>query len=87
MIKAAKTEKYYDGSQEQIAQLQKDFTHSIDRDMDVFRDEIITFLTEQFVQRYYFMEGVIEYKALHDKEIKKATEILADQDEYKKILK
>ena len=55
--------------------------------MDVFRDEIITFLTEQFVQRYYFMEGVIEYKALHDKEIKKATEILADQDEYKKILK
>lgn len=87
LIKAAKTEKYYDGSQEQIAQLQKDFTHSIDRDMDVFRDEIITFLTEQFVQRYYFMEGVIEYKALHDKEIKKATEILADQDEYKKILK
>ena len=87
LIKAAKTEKYYDGSQEQIAQLQKDFTHSIDRDMDVFRDEIITFLTEQFVQRYYFMEGVIEYKALHDKEIKKATEILADQGEYKKILK
>lgn len=87
LIKAAKTEKYYDGSQEQIAQLQKDFTHSIDRDMDVFRDEIITFLTEQFVQRYYFMEGVIEYKALHDKEIKKATEILADQNEYKKILK
>lgn len=87
LIKAAKTEKYYDGSQEQIAQLQKDFTHSIDRDMDVFKDEIITFLTEQFIQRYYFMEGVIEYKATHDKEVVKATEILANQDEYKKLLK
>lgn len=87
LIKAAKTEKYYDGSQEQIAQLQKDFTHSIDRDMDVFKDEIITFLTEQFIQRYYFMEGVIEYKATHDKEVIKATEILANQDEYKKLLK
>lgn len=87
LIKAAKTEKYYDGSQEQIAQLQKDFTHSIDRDMDVFRDEITTFLTEQFIQRYYFMEGVIEYKALHDKEVKKATEILADRDEYQKTLR
>lgn len=87
LIKAAKTEKYYDGSQEQIVQLQKDFTHSIDRDMDVFKDEIITFLTEQFIQRYYFMEGVIEYKATHDKEVIKATEILANQDEYKKLLK
>lgn len=87
LIKAAKTEKYYDGSQEQIAQLQKDFTHSIDRDMDVFKDEISTFLTEQFIQRYYFMEGVIEYKATHDKEVVKATEILANQDEYKKLLK
>lgn len=87
LIKAAKTEKYYDGSQEQIARLQKDFAHSIDRDMDVFRDEITTFLTEQFIQRYYFMEGVIEYRATHDKEIRKATEILANQDEYKKILK
>lgn len=87
LIKAAKTEKYYDGSQEQIARLQKDFAHSIDRDMDVFRDEITTFLTEQFIQRYYFMEGVIEYRATHDKEIRKAMEILANQDEYKKILK
>lgn len=87
LIKAAKTEKYYDGSQEQLARLQKDFAHSIDRDMDVFRDEITTFLTEQFIQRYYFMEGVIEYRATHDKEIRKATEILANQDEYKKILK
>lgn len=87
LIKAAKTEKYYDSSKEQIAQLQKDFTHSIDRDMDVFRDEITSFLTEQFIQRYYFMEGVIEYRATHDKEIKKATDILASPDEYKKILK
>ena len=55
--------------------------------MDVFKDEIITFLTEQFIQRYYFMEGVIEYKATHDKEVIKATEILANQDEYKKLLK
>lgn len=87
LIKAAKTEKYYDGSQEQIAQLQKDFAHSIDRDMDVFRDEITTFLTEQFIQRYYFMEGVIEYKSTHDKEVKKAIEILGNPDEYQKILK
>lgn len=87
LIAAAKTEKVYDGAKEQIDVLKKDFTHSIDRDMDAFKNEIISFLTEQFIQRYYFVEGVIEYKVSHDKEVQKAVEILANKDEYRKILK
>lgn len=87
LIQTAKTEKYYDGSKEEIEKLKKDFTHSVDRDMNLFKDEIISFLTEQFVQRYYYLEGVIEYKMKHDKEIDKAVEILANKEEYKKILK
>lgn len=87
LIEAAKGEKYYDSTQAQLEQLQKQLGHSIDRDMDVFKDEIISFLTEQFIQRYYFMEGVLEYKVAHDKEIAKAVEILSQPDEYQKILK
>ena len=62
LIEAAKAEKYYDTAKEQIAALENDFTHSIDRDMDLFKDEITSFLTEQFIQRYYYLQGVIEYK-------------------------
>ena len=87
MIEIAKTEKYYDSSKEEIEKLQKDFEHSIDRDMNLFKDEIKRFLTEQFIQRYYYLEGVIEYKTKHDKEIKKAIEILANKEEFQKILK
>lgn len=87
LIAVAKTEKYYDGTKEQLEKLQKDFTHSIDRDMDVFKNEIISFLTEQFIQRYYFMEGIIEYKVSNDKEVAKAIEILSNQTEYQKLLK
>lgn len=87
LIKTAKAEKYFDGSKEEIEKLKKDFAHSIDRDMNLFKEEIISFLTEQFVQRYYYLEGVIEYKMKHDKEIAKAVEILAQKDEYQKILK
>ena len=54
--------------------------------MDLFKDEIITFLTEQFIQRYYYLEGVIEYRVKHDKEIAKATEILGDKKAYTDIL-
>lgn len=87
LIKASKDEKYYEGAQQQIAQLQKDFAHSIDRDMDVFKDEITSFLVEQFINRYYYMEGIIEYNVSHDKEVQKALDILADKNEYQKILK
>ena len=55
--------------------------------MNLFKDEIKKFLTEQFIQRYYYLEGVIEYKTKHDKEIKKAIEILANKEEFQKILK
>lgn len=87
LIEAAKTEKYYENSKQQIEELQKDFEHSIDRDMDLFKDEIKSFLTQQFIQRYYFLEGVIEYKVRHDKEIAKATEILGNTTEYQNLLK
>lgn len=86
LIKAAKSEKYYNSSEERLKQLQKEFAHSIDRDMEVFKDEIRSFLTEQFIQRYYFMEGVIEYKVSHDKEVAKALEILSDPVQYNEIL-
>lgn len=86
LIKTAKDEKYYDGSKKEIEKLQQDFAHSINRDMDLFKDEIITFLTEQFIQRYYYLEGVIEYRVKHDKEIAKATEILGDKKAYTDIL-
>lgn len=86
LIETAKTEKYYDGAKTQIEKLKNDFNHSIDRDMNLFKEEIISFLTEQFIQRYYYMEGVIEYKMKNDREIDKAVEILANHQEYQKIL-
>lgn len=87
LIKIAKTEKYFDESKAEIEELQKDFAHSIDRDMNLFKNEIMSFLTEQFIQRYYYLEGVVEYKMRNDKEVIKAVEILANKDEYQKILK
>lgn len=87
LIETVKSEKYYDTSKVAIEKLQETFTHSIDRDMELFKSEIISFLSEQFIQRYYYSEGVIEYQMRHDKEVKKAIEILADKTKYEQILK
>lgn len=87
LIETAKNEKYFDASKNEIEKLQKDFAHSIDRDMNLFKEEISSFLAEQFIQRYYYQEGVLEYKMRHDKEIAKAVEILADKTAYQQLLK
>lgn len=87
LIKTAKNEKYYEQAQNQLEQLKKGFAHSIDRDMELFKDQISSFLAEQFMQRYYYTEGVMAYKVRHDKEVEKAVEILAHPDEYQKLLK
>lgn len=85
--KTAKEEKYYDQVKPQLEQLKKDFAHSIDRDMDLFKDQIASFLAEQFMQRYYYAEGVMAYKVLHDKEVAKAIEVLKNKDEFTNLLK
>ena len=87
LAEIAKTERYYDSSKECIDKLKKDFSHSIDRDMDLFREQIASFLAEQFMQRYYYAEGVMAYKVLHDKEVEKAVGILANKDEFARLLK
>lgn len=43
LIKIAKAEKYYDTAKNQLDSLQKDFTHSIDRDMEVFKKRSLPF--------------------------------------------
>jgi carboxyl-terminal processing protease len=87
LIEATKNEKYYSTTKDKIEELQKSFSHSIDRDMELFKEEIATLLAEQFIQRYYFFEGVIEYNINYDKETKEAINILANQEKYQEILK
>ncbi len=86
LIDIAKNEKYYETSKETIDKLKHELQHSIDRDMNLFRNEITSFLTEQFLQRYYYLEGLLKYRSKHDKEIIEAAELLANQEKYKKIL-
>lgn len=85
LVETAKAEKYYESNKEEIEKLKNSFNHSVDRDMNLFKDEIISFLTEQFIQRYYYLEGVIQYKMNHDEEVGKAIAILADPNEYNRI--
>lgn len=87
LVKTAKDEKYYDQISKQVEQLKNDLGHSIDRDLDTFKNEISDILADQLMERYYMQDGVIEYHIRNDKHIAKALEVLANDEEYQKILK
>lgn len=48
---------------------------------------LLELLTEDIVKRYVYREGLYDYYKIHDAEIKKATDILANQSEYLSYLK
>lgn len=87
LVKTAQDEKYYDQISKQVEQLKNDLGHSIDRDLDAFKDEVSEILADQLMERYYMQEGVLEYHIRNDKHIAKALEVLSNEGEYQKILK
>ena len=85
--KSAKDEKYLDLAEDQINQLEKTLAPDLDRDLKKFRDEVSEMLKDEIVTRYYFQKGSSQSAIEDDESVKKALEILANSDEYKKILK
>lgn len=55
-------------------------------DIYKFKDEIKLLLLDEIIKRYYYQKGSIEASLKHDKEVKRAIEILKDKNEYNKIL-
>jgi carboxyl-terminal processing protease len=57
-----------------------------EKELFLYKKEIIKILEEEIIGRYYYIKGRIIYSTIHDKEIHKAIEILSDKNEYQKIL-
>jgi carboxyl-terminal processing protease len=85
--KSAKDEKCLDLAEDQINQLEKTLAPDLDRDLKKFRDEVSEMLKDEIVTRYYFQKGSSQSAIEDDESVKKALEILANSEEYKKILK
>jgi len=84
--KSAKEEKYLDLAEEQINQLEKTLAPNLDRDLNKFRDEISELLKSEIITRYYYQKGSSQSAIENDESVKKALDILANGEEYKKIL-
>ncbi len=84
--KIVKSEKYYDRVKEELEKLREKLINDKETDLINFKAEVIQFLRDEIVGRYYYEDGQIETNLKDDIQLHKAIEILNDQNQYKSIL-
>lgn len=78
LVEQAKRENYFQASAASIETLQKELSHSLDRDLDHFRPELESLLKDEITLRYDYRSGQIERSLSEDPPVLKAMEVLND---------
>jgi carboxyl-terminal processing protease len=72
LIEAAKEEKYYDLAAVEFERIKSRLEPQLDKDLNVFSEEIKSMLKNEIVSRYYYQKGAIRSSLDEDKLIRKA---------------
>lgn len=82
----ARFEGYYEDAKEEFASLKKKLTHDTERDLDFNKAQLKRYLESDIVAVYYGESGSLECSLKKDKQLAEAERILANPDEYHRIL-
>ena len=85
--KTAEFEGYYEDAKAEFDALETKLKHDLDREMDRYKDDIKQLMAVEVVKRYYFQAGQIRETLKNDPDLRKAAEILANPEEYRRILR
>lgn len=86
LIKEAKKEGYYEINKADFDNMENKMKPDVERDMDIFRDEISTILANELATRFYFQKGSIKYSLTVDDILKEAVELFNDMNKFKGML-
>ena len=84
--KIVKREKYFDKAETEFKALKDKLNHDKETDLMSFKDEIVQFLRDEIVGRYYYEDGQIQTNLKDDIQLHKAIEIIKDENRYKSVL-
>lgn len=79
-------EGYMKTAGDEFKALEAKLVPDLDRDLETFKEDIINHINSEVVKRYYYQKGEYIIALKKDLGLKKALEILNDQDLYKNIL-
>jgi carboxyl-terminal processing protease len=78
-------EKYHDQVHEMIAAIEQEINRSKKDDIETFSEEIKEILLSEIVSRYHFQRGRVISSLPQDRVVKRALELLHNQEQYKQI--
>lgn len=84
--KTAQKEEYYEINKELFEQMEKQMHPSVERDLEVFKEEISELLALELTRRYHYQKGAILYSLKYDKEVEEALKIFSEKERYKGML-
>ncbi|HEY3390013.1 MAG TPA: S41 family peptidase [Prolixibacteraceae bacterium] len=86
LIETAKKERYFDGTQNEFAALEKGLALDLNQDLDKNSEEIRDLLKDEIVSRYYYQKGAIISALENDKDIKGVKVLFNNPAEYARLL-
>lgn len=82
LVESAKREKYYGLAEDEFEALKAKLEPNLDKDLELFKEEICQLLEDEIVSRYYYQKGAIRAAINNDNGIKKAIEELNSPTAY-----
>ncbi|WP_293713980.1 S41 family peptidase [uncultured Parabacteroides sp.] len=82
----AKFEGYMKSDSTIFNELEVRLTPNLDRDFDLYKDQIKKLMASEIIKRYYFQKGELLESLKNDEVLEKALEVLGNQELYNKTL-
>jgi len=82
----AENEKYFSGIEEDYKKLMKALSHDKKQDLLKNKEQVMRYLQNEIVSRYYYREGALQNNLNIDTTVAKAIETLKDGAAYRKVL-
>lgn len=86
LMEIARFEGYYDDARAEFDALKARLKHDVARDIDRNRDVLRQMIEGDIVSAYYYQAGAVEAELAHDKTMREAERLLADEAEYRRVL-
>jgi len=87
LTKAAREEGLYDANREALDKLKSGLSHTLEREMTLYRSEVTELLESELAGRYFYDWGMVEYSLSRDTQVREAINIAGDKARYASLLR
>jgi len=85
--RASREEDLYAGNSETIEKLRSGLSHSLEKDMSAYRNDVAELIESELAGRYFYDSGMVQFSLPRDSQVKEALAIASDRARYQSLLK